>query len=121
MKYGAILLEGSVVGLLTGLVGAGGGFLIVPALVLFSKLDMKTAVGTSLVIISAKSLFGFLGDVSNYEIEWGFLMSFTALSIVGIIIGTKLSKKVPGPKLKKWFGWFVLVMGVYIMLKELMA
>ncbi len=118
-NYPAILVEGAVVGLLTGLVGAGGGFLIVPALVLFSKLKMKMAVGTSLFIIAAKSLVGFVGDVSNYEIDWTFLMIFTAISIVGIIIGTKLSEKVPGPILKKWFGWFVLIMGVYILMKEL--
>lgn len=119
-KYGAIMIEGAVVGLLTGLVGAGGGFLIIPALVLFSKLKMKMAVGTSLLIISAKSLIGFLGDVSNYEIDWMFLMGFTALSIVGIFIGSALSKKIPGEKLKKGFGWFVMVMGIYILLKELL-
>lgn len=118
-NYPAILIEGTVVGLLTGLVGAGGGFLIIPALVIFSKLDMKMAVGTSLLIIAAKSLIGFLGDVSNYEIDWVFLMIFTGISIVGIFVGSALSKKVPGEKLKKSFGWFVLVMGIYILIKEL--
>lgn len=118
-NYPAILLEGAIVGLLTGLVGAGGGFLIIPALVIFSKLDMKLAVGTSLVIIAAKSLIGFLGDVANYEIDWAFLGIFTSISIVGIFIGSALSKKIHGEKLKKSFGWFVLIMGIYILIKEL--
>ncbi|MFT5973503.1 MAG: putative membrane protein YfcA, partial [Cryomorphaceae bacterium] len=104
---------------LTGLVGAGGGFLIIPALVIFSKLDMKMAVGTSLLIIAAKSLFGFLGDIENYDIEWGFLLLFTGISIVGILIGSALSTKIDGDKLKKGFGYFVLVMGLYILIKEL--
>jgi hypothetical protein len=118
-NYPAILLEGAVVGLLTGLVGAGGGFLIIPALVIFSKLDMKLAVGTSLVIIAAKSLIGFLGDVANYDIDWAFLGIFTSISIVGIFLGSFLSKKIDGDKLKKSFGWFVLIMGIYILIKEL--
>lgn len=118
-NYPAILLEGAIVGLLTGLVGAGGGFLIIPALVIFSKLDMKLAVGTSLVIIAAKSLIGFLGDVANYDIDWAFLGIFTSISIVGIFIGSALSKKIHGDKLKKSFGWFVLIMGIYILIKEL--
>ncbi len=118
-NYAGILIEGTVVGLLTGLVGAGGGFLIIPALVLFSKLNMKMAVGTSLVIIAAKSLIGFLGDIANYEIDWGFLTIFTGISIVGISIGSALSKKVAAEKLKKAFGWFVLLMGIYILLEEL--
>ncbi len=119
LNYAGILIEGTVVGLLTGLVGAGGGFLIIPALVLFSRLNMKMAVGTSLVIIAAKSLIGFLGDVANYEMDWSFLAGFTAISIFGILLGSVLSKKVPGEKLKKAFGWFVLAMGVFILLEEL--
>ncbi|WP_207509915.1 sulfite exporter TauE/SafE family protein [Telluribacter humicola] len=118
-NYAGILGEGLVVGTLTGLVGAGGGFLIIPALVLFSKLDMKLAVGTSLLIIAAKSLFGFLGDVSNYPIDWMFLLSFSALSVVGIFIGSYLSARIQANKLKTSFGWFVLVMGLYIMGKEI--
>ena len=119
-NYPLILGEGLLVGTLTGLVGAGGGFLIIPALVVLSKLPMKQAVGTSLVIIAAKSLIGFLGDVSNREIDWTFLLSFTAIAIVGIFVGSALSNKISGEKLKPAFGWFVLVMGVFILAKSLL-
>ena len=119
-NYPMILLEGAVVGLLTGLVGAGGGFLIIPALVLLARMPMKLAVGTSLFIIAAKSLIGFIGDLQGSEIiNWKLLGIFTAFSIAGIFIGILLSKKIPGQKLKKGFGWFVLIMGVYIIFKEL--
>jgi uncharacterized membrane protein YfcA len=119
-NYPMILLEGAVVGLLTGLVGAGGGFLIIPALVLLARMPMKLAVGTSLFIIAAKSLIGFIGDLQGSEIiDWKLLGIFTAFSVVGIFIGILLSKKIPGQKLKKGFGWFVLVMGIYIIIKEL--
>ncbi|QCR21529.1 sulfite exporter TauE/SafE family protein [Pontibacter sp. SGAir0037] len=117
-NYAGILAEGLVVGTVTGLVGAGGGFLIIPALVIFSKLDMKMAVGTSLLIIAAKSLFGFVGDIFNYSIDWLFLLIFSAVSIAGIYIGSALSGKIQAAKLKSGFGWFVLLMGVYIILKE---
>ena len=113
-----IVLEGLLVGCLTGLVGAGGGFLIIPALVLLARLPMKMAVGTSLLIIAAKSLIGFLGDLSNEIIDWPFLLEFTALSIVGIFLGTYLARFVPSQHLKKAFGYFVLVMGIYIIVKE---
>jgi uncharacterized membrane protein YfcA len=114
-----IIIEGLVVGVLTGIVGAGGGFLIIPALVLLAKLPMKKAVATSLLIIAIKSLIGFIGDVENLEIDWIFLMIFTAISIIGIFIGIYLSKFIEGKKLKKGFGWFVLLMAVYIIWKEL--
>lgn len=118
-NYPMILAEGAIVGVLTGLVGAGGGFLIIPALVLFSKLPMKQAVGTSLLIIAAKSLIGFTGDMSQYSMDWSLLGIVTALAVVGIFIGNRLSRNVDGEKLKKAFGWFVLVMGIYILVKEL--
>jgi uncharacterized membrane protein YfcA len=118
-NYPMILLEGTLVGILTGLVGAGGGFLIIPALVLLARMPMKLAVGTSLFIIAAKSLIGFIGDLQGSEvIDWQLLAGFTASAVVGIFIGILLSKKIPGEKLKKAFGWFVLVMGIYIIVKE---
>ncbi|MFM2139495.1 MAG: hypothetical protein RJA57_1802 [Bacteroidota bacterium] len=118
-NYPVILLEGAVVGLLTGLVGAGGGFLIIPALVLLSNLPMKQAVGTSLLIIAAKSLIGFTGDLSNYAMDWPLLGKVAALAIAGIFVGDRLSRRVETDRLKKGFGWFVLVMGLYIIAREL--
>jgi hypothetical protein len=113
-----VIVEGILIGFLTGLVGAGGGFLIIPALVLLTGLPFKTAVGTSLFIISANSLSGFLGDVMNYEIGWPFLFSITALAIAGILIGNQISKKVSPRKLRKAFGWFVFFTGIWILLRE---
>ena len=113
-----ILLEGAVVGLITGLVGAGGGFLIIPALVLFSKLPMKQAIGTSLLIVAAKSLIGFTGDLGHQSINLNLLLSITVLAIAGIFIGNAMGNKIAADKLKKGFGWFVLVMGIYIIFRE---
>jgi uncharacterized membrane protein YfcA len=118
-NYPLILIEGALVGIITGLVGAGGGFLIIPALVILSKLPMKEAVGTSLVIIAAKSLIGFFGEGGESVIDWQFLFTISTFAIIGIFIGTALSKKINGDKLKPAFGWFVLVMGIYIITKEL--
>lgn len=117
-NYPLIILEGLVVGTLTGIVGAGGGFLIIPALVLFAKLPMKKAVATSLLIIAIKSLIGFIGDIETLKIDWEFLLLFTSVSIIGIFIGVWLNKFIDGKKLKKGFGWFVLIMGFYIIYKE---
>lgn len=120
-NFPLILAEGLIVGIVTGLVGAGGGFLIIPALVLLAKLPMKQAVGTSLMIIAAKSLIGFIGDMNGDEvIDWQFLGFFSTLAIVGIVAGTFLSKKIAGEKLKPAFGWFVLIMGIYIIVMEVM-
>ncbi|MDC1305303.1 sulfite exporter TauE/SafE family protein, partial [Salibacteraceae bacterium] len=91
-----VLIEGAVVGTLTGLVGAGGGFLIIPALVLFAGLEMKRAIGTSLIIIAVKSLVGFTGDMSNYVIDWQFLLAFTGMAVIGIFIGSFLATKIDG-------------------------
>lgn len=118
-NYPMILIEGAVVGVLTGLVGAGGGFLIIPALVLLAKLPIKLAVGTSLLIIAAKSLIGFIGDIAEQPIDWTFLLLFTAVAIVGIFLGAYTSRFVPAAKLKAGFGWFVLLMAAYIFFEEL--
>lgn len=119
-NYPMILIEGILVGVLTGLVGAGGGFLIIPALVLLAKMPMKKAVGTSLFIIAAKSLLGFTGELQSTEfVDWKLVLIFTGVSIAGIFLGVLLAQKIDGKKLKKGFGWFVLVMGIIILTKEL--
>ena len=113
-----IMAQGVMVGVVTGLIGAGGGFLIIPALVNFLKLSMKTAIGTSLVIISVNSLMGFGFSLGHFSIDWQFLLTVTLIAIVGIFIGMYLSTKIDGKKLKPAFGWFVLIMGIYILIKE---
>jgi uncharacterized protein len=110
---------GIAIGIVTGLLGAGGGFLLIPALVFLLKLPMKKAVGTSLMIIALNSLIGFTGDLGHFSIDWFFLLKITAIAVTGILIGGVIGKKLHGDKLKKSFGWFVLTMGIYILLKEL--
>jgi uncharacterized membrane protein YfcA len=120
-NYPLIFAEGLLVGGITGLVGAGGGFLIIPALVLLAGLPMKQAVGTSLLIIALKSLIGFTGDLgSGLSIDYNFMLMFSGFAIVGIVLGSYLTKFIPNEKLKPAFGWFVLIMGVYILGKELL-
>jgi uncharacterized protein len=119
MKFGLIITEGVIIGFLTGLVGAGGGFLIIPALVLLTGLPFKTAVGTSLFIIAINSLMGFLGDVFNYSIDWTFLLLISALAVVGILMGHRISRYVSSQKLRFVFGWFVLIIGCYILTREI--
>lgn len=110
-----IAAEGMGVGVLTGLVGAGGGFLIVPVLVLAAGMAMREAVGTSLIIISLKSLVGFLGDLgAGRTVQWEFLGIFSALAVLGVLAGTAVSSRVPGERIKPWFGWFVLIAGVLV-------
>ncbi|SNC64230.1 hypothetical protein SAMN06265337_1038 [Hymenobacter gelipurpurascens] len=119
-NYPLILGIGLVVGALTGFVGAGGGFLIIPALVLGARLPMKLAVGTSLAIIALNSLIGFTGDLSaGTPIAWPFLLGFLSFALVGIVLGTYLARFIPGTKLKPAFGWFTLAMGTFILLREL--
>ena len=120
-NYPLILGIGLVVGLLTGFVGAGGGFLIIPALVLGARLPMKLAVGTSLAIIALNSLIGFTGDLSaGTPIAWPFLLGFLAFALGGIVLGTYLARFIPGARLKPAFGWFTLAMGTFILTKELL-
>ena len=120
LNYGKIFIQGVLIGLVAGFVGAGGGFLIIPALLFLAKTPMKMAVGTSLFIVAAQSLVGFLGDLRpEQNLNWNLLITFTICSIIGVFIGSYLSKKIEGEKLKTGFGWFVLAMGIYIILKEL--
>lgn len=118
-RVSLLILEGLIIGFLTGMVGAGGGFLIIPALVWLTGLPFKTAVGTSLFIIAVNSMMGFLGDFLNYKMDWSLLITISALAIVGILLGNLLQKKIPSQKLKKAFGWLILVMGLVILGREL--
>lgn len=116
----SIILLGFNVGALTGFVGVGGGFIIVPALVLFAKIPVKISVGTSLIVIAANSFVGFIGSISAGHIQnWKFLFIFSAFSVAGILLGMRLVKNIPGSKVKMMFGWFVLCMGTAIALREL--
>lgn len=117
----SLVLYGIGIGLVTGFLGAGGGFLIIPALIFFVGLDMKMAIGTSLAIIALNSLIGFTGDIGTLPIDWVFLLTVSAISVAGIFIGIQLGKKIPGAKLKKGFGWFVLIMGIYILIREIIG
>jgi hypothetical protein len=120
LNYYKIAVQGIFIGLISGFVGAGGGFLIIPTLLFLAKTPMKMAVGTSLFIVSSQSLIGFTGDIMGDQvIDWELLAFFTLASIAGIFIGNFISKKMKEEKLKIGFGWFVLAMGIYIILKEL--
>ena len=116
-----LLGYGIAVGLVTGFLGAGGGFLLIPALVLILRMDMKTAVGTSLLIIAMNSIAGFLGDIGHYSVNWKLLLLITVIAIAGILVGSQLSRKISGARLRKGFGWFVLAMSAYILIHELTA
>lgn len=107
-------------GLLTGIVGSGGGFIIIPLLVLLAGLEMKKAVATTLFIIAINSLVGFLGDASQTKIDWMFLLPFAGIAVIGIFLGIWLNKFINGKKLKKGFGWFVMAMAVYVFSQEVL-
>lgn len=117
-KPGLLLIYGILIGLVTGFLGAGGGFLLIPALVFLMKLPMKQAIGTSLLIIALNSLIGFLGDIGRHPIDYLFISIISLIAIIGIFIGGYLNQKIDSGKLKRSFGWFVLVMGIYIIAKE---
>ena len=115
-----IILEGLIIGQLTGFVGAGGGFLIIPALVLLTGLDMKVAVGTSLFIIAVKSLAGFGSDlISGFQTNWTLVFYILFVTFFGVIAGYKLSKKISEKNLKRYFGYMTLGIGLYIILEQL--
>ena len=114
-----LIIQGMLIGFLTGLVGAGGGFLIVPALVLLTGLTFKAAVGTSLFIIAISSLTGFLGDLMNYSMDWTFLLIITGLAVFGILLGNQFTQRISSIQLKRMFGWLILVVGCGILIREL--
>ncbi len=116
-----LLFYGLATGITTGLLGAGGGFLVIPALVIFLGFPMKEAIGTSLLIIALNTMTGFLGDLGNMKIDWGLLAKVSALSIAGIYAGDLIGKKLNGDQLRKAFGWFIFAMGVFILVKEILA
>jgi uncharacterized membrane protein YfcA len=120
-NYPMIICVGMIIGIVTGIVGIGGGFLIIPVLVLLVKLPMKKAVATSLFIIAMKSLIGFAGDLGNLEINWSFLLVFTFIAVLGIFFGVYLSSFIKSGKLKRSFGWFVLIMAIGILCKEVLV
>ncbi|MER7268851.1 sulfite exporter TauE/SafE family protein [Micromonospora carbonacea] len=114
-----VILDGVVVGLVTGLVGAGGGFLVVPALALLGGLPMPVAVGTSLVVIAMKSFAGLAGYLSAVSIDWGLAAAVTAAAVVGSLAGGRLAGRIPEAVLRRAFGWFVVVMGVFVLAQQL--
>ena len=119
MPVGKVLLEGAVVGLVTGIVGAGGGFLVVPALTLLGGLSMPVAVGTSLLVIAMKSGAGLAGYLSSVELDWGLAAMVTGAAVVGSLIGGRLTSKIQPEQLRKAFGWFVLAMAAFILVQEI--
>lgn len=119
MYWARMILEGFVVGLIAGFVGAGGGFLIIPALVILAGLSMRMAVGTSLMIIALQSLLGFAGDVARgIIVDWHLLGVVASLAIVGIILGSAIAHRIKENNLKTAFGWFVLFMGAAILIEQ---
>jgi uncharacterized membrane protein YfcA len=117
-KTGFLIIQGLIVGIITGLFGIGGGFLIVPALYFWSHLPMKKAVGTTLLIIAMNSLFSFSTSYSESLINWSLLLRFSLGAIIGILIGTRIAEKIPSDYLKKMFGWFVMAISFYIVIKQ---
>ena len=117
----AVAAAGTGVGLLTGLVGIGGGFLFVPALVLLAGLDMKRAVGTSLVLIAANAYTGFAGYLDQVTIAWGFLTGFTAIAVAGVLAGTRLVRHIRPSALRRGFAVFLLLMGLFILAESLLG
>lgn len=121
LNYAFVLPCVAAVGIFMGVVGAGGGFLMIPMLVFFGGLPMKKAIGTSLFIIAINSITGFFGDVQTTNIDWHFLLSFTVISVFGIFAGTYLHRFVNGRQLKRGFGWFILLMSAFILFKEIIG
>lgn len=115
----AIVAEGLVVGALTGLVGAGGGFVVVPALVLLGKLPMRTAVGTSLLVITMNSFAALAGHAASVSIDWPLAIVLTTMAVVGSVLGARFASRVPQALLKRGFAWLVVVMAIFVLMQEL--
>jgi hypothetical protein len=121
LAVGKVLVEGVIVGVVTGMVGAGGGFLVVPALVLLGGLPMELAVGTSLVVIAMKSFAGLAGHLEHVDVDWPITLAVTAFAVAGSLLGGRLAGRIPGPILRRGFGVFVLVMAALVLTQELSA
>ena len=119
INYPPLIITSIFTGVLTGIVGVGGGFMIVPALVLLTKIPMKKSVGTSLLVIAFNSLSGFTGYLGQFEIPWNFLIKFSVFTSLGILLGSYLVKYIPGHKLKKYFAVFLVIMGIFILYKNI--
>lgn len=118
IPVGKVLAEGLVVGLITGLVGAGGGFLVVPALALLGGLPMGVAVGTSLLVIAMKSLAGEIGYLFSTSLDWPLVAAVTVAAVIGSLIGARMVARIPGDALRRGFGWFVLAMGAFVLVQQ---
>jgi len=114
-----VILLGIFVGSLAGFIGAGGGFIIIPVLLFFIRVPMKKAIGTSLCVIAINSLIGFSGNLGEMEIDWKFLAIVSTICVAGILLGNLLSLKIPPARLKSGFGWFTLIVGIFVIVKEL--
>ncbi len=119
LRVGVVLAEGAVVGLVTGMVGAGGGFLVVPALVLLGGLPMTAAVGTSLLVIALKSFAGLAGYLASTDIDWPLALAVTGAAVLGSLAGGSLTGRIPADVLRRAFGWFVVAMGGFVLAQEL--
>jgi len=113
-----VILLGVLIGIITGFVGAGGGFIIVPVLMIFVRLNFKKAIGTSLCIVALNSIIGFVGNIGSQQLDWMFLLEISAVCGVGILLGSLMSTKISSQKLKPAFGWFTLIVGVFVLIKE---
>lgn len=119
-KYSFLIPSGFVAGMISGLAGIGGGFLILPAMVLFAGVSVRTAIGTTLLIIAANSLLGFCGDVFNHAVNWYFLLSLTGVSVLGLLVGVWAGKRISPPfSARKGFAWFTILTAVFILVREL--
>ncbi len=114
----AIILEGLGVGVLTGFVGVGGGFAIIPALVLLGRIPIKEAIGTSLLIITFKSATGFIGYLNQVNINWNLMLTFTTVAVFGVIWGAYFSGKIQGAELQRAFGYFLIAIAIFILIKR---